>query len=777
MADPAASPLPGVTSDCLPATGSPSSVRGRRSRMLGRRHPARLMRLAPSPSRDQVVLALFLVLALLIAPTTAESFDLTLLYASPQHWLEFGVSVLTNWKFGVVYALQETLDLLLASGLHSLGLGAVAALHLGPKLLFVAAAATTAVLLRDITRSAGSHSPTPHLLWLLSPVTLWVAAGQPQVEPMTALFMAGSVRAWQLKRPVLFGILVGLGTGYEYLPAVCLALPLLALVLKPGAAAAKAFLVSGGSFLAALLLQFGPTLLSSTARRLLLLGLTATQAGGAAAPTKSRSLWFPLSVLFGASRLEPLWPVVFLGMAALTLLLVVRRYRHDDPFRAGVVALACLLLLVVVLDPLSLPQFGLLLQLGLLLLIAVGELRSPIVALGIPVAALFSWFLHFSWHQFLLDLIPTLGAYGTSVWPTYPVSYSGYVLLGALASIGSVAVAAYVVARPSSQGTASQPDNRHLPAPGTALALTLAAVLSFTIFLQADQPAALIALLSPSPSHLFDYPFLVNPEDLRTSVTATTDPPGLRATVARSLAQSVSSGNSPAYVSLALSPRPLYSQRHVGAALTSFRAPHIPVGSRYIDTTAVDLQLLVRSDTVLPITSERLWPVLRMSGAVIKASSISRILVNWWRVSYRIPTQVLRGGLVSIASPKGHPLKGLAVNGSRSGTPFEIIDSSSGFLKSSGDQPRTTASFSMSAGSIYLGHWPLAKAVSGIRVPSALCEIGQCSTLRLVARWPTSPELPRMTPIFWLTDVATWLGLLALGYVLFRCFRQAYTLR
>ena len=55
-------------------------------------------------------------------------------------------------------------------------------------------------------------------LWLISPVPLWVSAGHGQVESLTVL--ADVVLALDLllrRRPLLAGIVLGLGIGIEYL--------------------------------------------------------------------------------------------------------------------------------------------------------------------------------------------------------------------------------------------------------------------------------------------------------------------------------------------------------------------------------------------------------------------------------------------------------------------------------------------------------------------------------------------------------------------------------
>ena len=57
-------------------------------------------------------------------------------------------------------------------------------------------------------------------LWLISPVPLWVSAGHGQIESLTILAIVLSLDLLLCRRPLLAGVVAGLGIGVEYLPAL-----------------------------------------------------------------------------------------------------------------------------------------------------------------------------------------------------------------------------------------------------------------------------------------------------------------------------------------------------------------------------------------------------------------------------------------------------------------------------------------------------------------------------------------------------------------------------
>lgn len=134
------------------------------------------------PRRAADILA-YLFLALLLTPALAHSFDLTLLTAEPSRWLQWHQNLFEYWKFGAPYALLDAGTFCMHFFLAALGLTPVVAQHVATKIPLIAAGLLDGVLLSKL---APSHlSRRVRSAWLLSPVVLWVAAGQPQVEPLS----------------------------------------------------------------------------------------------------------------------------------------------------------------------------------------------------------------------------------------------------------------------------------------------------------------------------------------------------------------------------------------------------------------------------------------------------------------------------------------------------------------------------------------------------------------------------------------------------------------
>lgn len=388
----------------------------------------------------------YVLLNALLVPTAAYSYDEAGLVGAANDWLRWGLPLVNASKVGVDVPVLGLLAEALAHAIRLTGLvSGVAAIHIAYKLPLLVANVFCAVSLARLAERFGVRRPAMvALLWLFNPVSFWVAAGHGQIEPLSVLAAVSSFDLLLSGYPAAAGMLCALGAGVEYFPLAV--------------AAAAVFLVAHrrlslgafGHYLAGLVIGlvacFAPLLISSTLR-----AGTFAAFGGAVAPTHvahgSPSSPWGFSVWFLPPRLEiPPAPV----LAAIALLLAagvlaqatfaVRR-RALEPERAACGVVGLLLVLTVIVNPVTSPQFALIAGGGLFLL-AVAFGLSLWAAAFIPFAGLFTYFLYESPWVFFYDL---WGQRPMQL-PQLPVSSLAAVLLARFFTLASLAALAWVTA-------------------------------------------------------------------------------------------------------------------------------------------------------------------------------------------------------------------------------------------------------------------------------------------------------------------------------------------
>lgn len=399
----------------------------------------------PTSLRAAIVFNLIVTLALL--PVAGQSYDLAALTGTAGAWLRWGTSLFYHWKFGVDLTVISVGSQGLGFVLEHLGMGGAAALTTAWKLPLVAANIVTALALYDIAKRLDTRHPTlAPLLWLVSPVPIFVAAGTGDVEPLTVLAFVLAIDLILRRRLIASGIVIGLGIGIEYLPVLILVVVIFAvgarLLTKREATyiCVPAFGTTAACFL--------PLFLTSTARSSLLGGLRSSAgatiaAHGSVVGARSSSLW---ELLGGVSPGRD-WIIVGGMLCLSTTAALAFHARHRGGSRAQqqyfVAATAAMLLIVVLFDPGALPQFSDLVFGGLCLLSLVISIPAWSLILG-PFLQLLTgvvWVYGGSFESFWYDMWAKTGNAGWNL-PQSAIVATWAGIAGVLIIVFGLAVAA-----------------------------------------------------------------------------------------------------------------------------------------------------------------------------------------------------------------------------------------------------------------------------------------------------------------------------------------------
>ena len=159
--------------------------------------------------------------AFALMPVAGHPYDLASLTGASGAWLRWGVPLFYHWKFGSDLSMLAIGSQSLSYVLEHLGMSGAAALAVAWKLPLVLADLLVGAILVDLGRQLRCQRPAlMPTLWLISPVPLWVSAGHGQIESLTILAIVLSLDMLLRRRPLLAGVVVGLGIGIEYLPAL-----------------------------------------------------------------------------------------------------------------------------------------------------------------------------------------------------------------------------------------------------------------------------------------------------------------------------------------------------------------------------------------------------------------------------------------------------------------------------------------------------------------------------------------------------------------------------
>jgi hypothetical protein len=452
-----------------------------------------------------VAMVLHVVAALTLMPVAGHPYDLASLTGTSGAWLRWGVPLFYNWKFGADLTALAVGSQSLAFVFEHLGMSGAAAIAAAWKLPLVVADLLVGVILLDLGKQL--RRPRPGLiatLWLVSPVPLWVSAGHGQIESLTVLAIVLSLDLLIRGRPLLAGVVVGLGIGVEYLPAFVALIVIFWLYASVIGRREVCSFVAGCA--GAVVFCFGPALATSLGRTSLLGGLAftasvASHPGHAKAASTSigSSLWAMFDLSPG-----PFWLFVALSTAVALMIVVARKARSEDNTgrkRLGILAAGGLLLCVTLFDPGVLPQFSVLVLAGLCLVGLCVDMSPAAIILGpsLQLAAGFFYVYGGSFQSFWYDMWVTTGMGG---WP-FPQSAQ---VQGWASRLGAVVITIGLIFVPSRMLGANVPARLRIVMARSAI---VAAALG-TAFLAtwSLQPSFWQGVGPHGPATLADFPLI-----------------------------------------------------------------------------------------------------------------------------------------------------------------------------------------------------------------------------------------------------------------------------
>lgn len=327
-----------------------------------------------------------LAVTLIILPGAGQPYDFIVLTGGGEAFLKYGFPLFYHWKFGAPLALLSLGVAATHHVLSSYGIPGPAAIHVAWKLPLVVANLFTAVTLGRI--AARLNIQRPHLItamWMLNPVAMWVAAGHGQVEAFSILAVVGSLALLIRGKYMWAGVVIGLGVSIEYFPILVM-VGVAASVLTGRLRVRDALTVALGVAIA-LLAAFGPVVLTAAGRNGLSQGLGSNIS--ASGPASVLSLWGALGL--GAHA----WLFIAIPLIAGVVLSVVVLIRRGwwAPNAAAVTTTGLALVLIVLLDRASLPQFAVIASAGLFLLACVAP-TLWLLQILVPAAGLMTYFFY-----------------------------------------------------------------------------------------------------------------------------------------------------------------------------------------------------------------------------------------------------------------------------------------------------------------------------------------------------------------------------------------------
>jgi Glycosyltransferase family 87 len=600
-----------------------------------------------------VAMVFHVLAACALMPVAGHPYDLAALTGTSGAWLRWGVPLFYHWKFGFDLTVLSVGAQSLSFVLQHLGMSGAAALAVAWKLPLVLSDLLVGVILVDLSRQL--HCRRPSLvatLWLISPVPLWVSAGHGQIESLTILAVALALDLLLRRRPLLAGVVAGLGIGVEYLPAlVALVVIFWCYVAVIERREVYRFAVGCAG---ALVFCFGPLLSTGIGRTSLLGGLAyssaaATQPGQvpAASPAGS-SLWTVFDISPGA-----LWIAATVSMSGVLLVVLARRARGTDSItdrrRLGVLTAGGLLLCVTLFDPGSLPQFSLLVFGGLCLVGICVDLSPAVIILGpfLQLAAGLLFVYGGSFQSYWYDM---WAATGVSGWP-FPQS-----LLAAdwAARLGAYVVALGLLLAPFPLLRAKVPARLRIVVTRSSIAVGVLGAALLAIW--SLQPAFWQGVGSRGPATLADFSSITA---LQPGSIATT--PGY-ALITFSPQEVLAAREStvPASLKLTVTTRPFFAKTGADAA----KSGHGTVQTLKIPGWARE-KSQVHSLWVSALLGRPAWssqakslsgvPALAVNGLSIPSSDVTWVAPGWAVVTYDVPaSSVSRAGRFTLRLRDNH---------------------------------------------------------------------------------------------------------------------------
>ena len=697
----------------------------------------------PYPTRRWLYLAVgfHVACALVLGPVTSHPYDLAVLSGTAQAWLNWGVPLLYNWKFGLDYAAFGVLAQGLRAFLAGLGMPGIVALHIAWKLPLVAANLLTAgVIYRLGLRLAPDRAALLAALWLLNPVVLWVSAGHGQIESIAILCLFGALQLALDRRLFWSGLVTGIGVGFEYFP-IAVAGSIIVWWRGGQLTGRRPLLSFGVGLLLSLASWFVPSLVDPIGRTSLFEGL-AFSGGLASTPYDSLlSIWTWVDY-----RWAHYWPIIF-GVSGLICLALAWRFAKRGQ-AVGIIFVSATLLLAVLLDANALAQFAIIAAAALWLLAFVIPIQ-PVNLTAIPVAGLATLFLFLDHgantpNAFFFDVWAGTGA---RLWPM-PQSGQGAAFLGHLFSLGLVAAVVYAIV------SRAKPSWLYWP-----VAKAAAAGICVLLVVWALQPAIWKSAFSGAPGA--DVPDFDHFLTTRYGQVALIGPDVVQVSYPETLITASRKGTVEPSAGLELSVGDLFARETADSAQTPQswpdRAVIIPEWQRLRPLMeSLWVEVLVGSHSWTRTSPPRVLELaLRANDVSVPAISATVVTDGWAIVDFKVPSALVdvMGRLDLLPSPSS-----LLWNGSAKG-PWVRILPASGTLHALVDLQPTDATFHLNdEGEGSAIGFPLK---STYRVQLYGVDLPKYTVHNAFLRWPNTPELWKRNP--WFKGLGAGYGLLVLG--------------
>ena len=625
---------------------------------------AHAARRVPS-TRSVIIVAILLnvVVSALLAPIAANPFDIALLAGTASSWLGWGTPLFLYWKFGFDYTLLNVLAGGAAHLLVDAGFSVPAAQHIGFKLPLIVANIACALLLRELAlRIAPSRANSAVLLWLLSPVGIWVAAGHGQIEPVALALLLWSLLLLLRRRMFFGGLVAGLGVGFEYFPLAfaCAvgALWISGRLTRRQAGWAFFGLVIGLTFC------FGPSLSTQFGRANLYGGLVAHAiATPGQIDEKPGSLWWLIDARWLSQSIVSHW-YLFLGIGAAVMTAVASvRCRKLANDRAVLGALGSLLALAVILDPTVLPQFAYIAQAALILIWLDQGLPAWMIS-SISFLAVAGYFVSDHWYTYFEDVTPrifTIVGLGRAL-PEPPISPGVYGFALDCFAAGLL----FAILTWTSQNT------HRLKKIGILVATSFEAIVVVVIAIWASQPALWVGVAGKEPSHLFDYPYLTSYRRGQTTIVGNS----FITTMDPLLSEAAKQSRIPPLATVAVQSGGLVDNREVGSSLNANRPTDLTIPANAMRIRNIQnlwVSLLAHNDSWRSV--EQVDGHALLAGNYTDASSRSLLIPGWSVLTYSVPVTwfTKQDALTSYSLSVELTASGSLFNASITGQPWLLV--------------------------------------------------------------------------------------------------------
>jgi hypothetical protein len=626
--------------------------------------------------RVQLALCFFLLTSIVLVPVTSNPFDLATIVGPSVRWLDWGTPFYLFNKFGLPYQGLVLAEVWLARSISAaLHISPVSALHITFKIPLVLGTVACAWLLIRFGRLGFlPHAQIAAAAWLLSPVTIWVAAVHGQMEPLALAFLLGATLLCFREHWFWAGVVAGVGVSILYFPIVAALVPLLGWIRrKVRFKSICLFSVGLGSSVAA---SFSLTFFFSAAREAVLGGLGASSRGGAEL-TKPASLWYPLSLV--NPRLARAWPALFLLLAILLLIRFARN--RDRPWQTdALLLLGYVLIAFVVIYPTSLPQFNVIAVMGLTLLLTHKRV-SVWTWLLVPVLSYIGFFFSTSLYQFFWDIDHRVWSeiYQRALYPVIPLNETAFVRISFIAALAFAWVLTGFLRFDRSrretpkaltqedEDQGSEGSKKH----GSQVAVTwrlvpwLALIPTLAVVVIALQPPFWSHVKSAEPARLAEYDSYINP----VNIPIDRDQAGVKPDLSGFLADALLKTSRPGRPTIGLGVLVPSQGSSTGVGTSYSRGRVLLAANRDPEVKVWWLRLLLNSPNWGAKINPRI-PQLSINGDPFNAFESDWSNGPGWIVAtYRLPaTMIPPSGRIDVEAPPG-----VILNGASNGVLWHVL--------------------------------------------------------------------------------------------------------